>query len=164
MASAIGLAVRALVWTAGAIATLLLLSSLVITVYAVVMRYVFNAPLLWSDELTGYLLVALVMLGAAEAYRKGDHIGVDLLSSKARGRLKRLLAGFAHVAVLAVSVVIGYSAWESVLFARAFGSFSPGALEIETWIPQAPMILGAALLGVTALARLLGLLKAPDAP
>ena len=43
-----------LVWLCGALSTLLILVAFAITLYAVFMRYVINAPLLWSDEITGW--------------------------------------------------------------------------------------------------------------
>ena len=50
--------------------------------------------------------------------------------------------------------LLGWSAWKSIAFARAFGSYSVGYIEIETWIPQVPMLAGAFLLIVAAAARL----------
>ena len=52
-----------------------------------------------------------------------------------------------------LAAIIGWSAWESILFARAFGSYSVGYIEIETWIPQVPLVFGAILLGLAAIAR-----------
>lgn len=145
-----------LVWLCGALSTLLILVALVVTVYAIVMRYVFERPLLWVDELTGYGLVALIMLGMAEAYRRGDHIGIDLLTGRVQGRARRGLAAWADAAVLGFAVVLGWSTWDAISFARAFGSYSAGHIEIETWIPQVPLLIGAVLLGLLAAARLLG--------
>lgn len=148
---------RAAFWPArlgGLLATLLILFLLGLTVYAVVQRYLLGAPLLWSDELTGYLLVALVMAGAAEAYRRGDHIAIDLLSGKLRGPAARLAALWADLAVLAAAVAIGWSAWDAVAFARAFGSYPPGEMAVPTWVLQLPLVIGAGLLALTALARL----------
>lgn len=140
----------------GILATLLILFLLGLTAYAVAQRYLLNAPLLWSDELTGYLLVALIMCGASEAYRRGDHIAIDLVTGKAGSKLARVIGAWSDLAVLAVSVVLGWSAWEAISFARSFGSYSSGEIEIATWIPQIPLLIGALLLGLTALSRLLG--------
>lgn len=145
-----------LVWLGGAISTLLILTTLVITIYAIFNRYVLNAPLLWADELIGYLLVALVMLGTAEAYRRNDHIAIDLLSSKARGVPALILAVVSDLSVLAFAAVLGLSTWEAVTFAYSFGSYSSGSIEIETWIPQSPLLAGAALLAVAAVEKLIG--------
>lgn len=148
-------AVNALVWACGALSTVMILFTLAVVIYAIVQRYVLNTPLLWGDELIGYVLVATIMFGAAEALHRNDHIAIDLLSSRVGPRTATILSLWADLAVIAFAVVLGWSTWEAVTFAYDFGSYSSGYIEIATWIPQSPMLLGAALLGLTALTRLL---------
>ncbi len=139
----------------GAISSLLILTILTLVIYSIVQRYILNTPLKWGDEMLGYLLVASVMLGAAEALRRGDHIAIDLVSARAGARARKHLNLFSDLAVIAFAIVLGVSTWESVSFAYAFGSYSPGYLEVATWIPQLPMFAGALLLGLVSFARLL---------
>lgn len=143
-----------LTWLGGVLATLLILIVFAIVVYAVFQRYVIDRSLMWADEMTGYLLVTLIMLGCAEALRKGDHIAIDLASSFAGPRLASTLHVIGNLAVIVFALIMGWSAWHSISFARAFGSYSVGYIEIQTWIPMLPMMLGAALLLIAALARL----------
>ncbi|MEQ8346398.1 MAG: TRAP transporter small permease [Sneathiellaceae bacterium] len=148
---------RAIAWpvrAGGALATLLILFLLGLTAWAVAQRYLLGSPLLWSDELTGHLLVALVMAGAAEAYRRGDHIAIDLLTGRLGPRGALAVGLWSDLAVLATALVLGSSAWDAVSFARSFGSYPPGEIQVPTWILQAPLIVGAALLALTALSRL----------
>ena len=152
-ASALLRAVEALVRLGGALATLMILAIFGLVCVAVANRYILGAPIQWADELIGYLLVATIMLGAAEALRRDSHIAIDLLSSKLGGRGQFLLGAFGNLAVFTLAAIIGWSAWESILFARAFGSYSVGYIEIETWIPQVPLVFGAILLGLAAIAR-----------
>lgn len=142
--------VTGLVRLCGALSTALILVIFVQIVVAVTRRYVFNSPLQWSDEMIGYLLVTLVMLGAAEAMRRGDHIAIDLLSNKLGPGMARLQRGFASLSIMAFSAIVGLSIWDSIAFARSFGSYSVGYIEIETWIPQVPVVIGMALLFLTA--------------
>lgn len=145
-----------IVWLGGAISTVLILTAFALTIYAVFNRYVLNAPLLWADELIGYCLVAIVMFGAAEAYRRNDHIAIDLLASKASGKAAISLAAISDLAVLAFAAVLGLSTWEAVTFAYSFGSYSSGSIEIATWIPQSPLLAGSALFALAALEKLVG--------
>ena len=57
-----------------------------VTAFSVFRRYVLGSPLTWTDELSGFLVVAIVMLGAAEVLRRGEHVSVDILSERAIGR------------------------------------------------------------------------------
>ena len=40
-------------------------------------------------------------------------------------------------------------------FAYGFGSYSVGYIEIQTWIPQVPVLIGCVLLALMALVRLI---------
>lgn len=63
----------------------LLVGSLVVTVVVisiqVIMRYVFNASLSWSEELTRYIFIWQIWLGTSIGFREGKHIKVELLQS-----------------------------------------------------------------------------------
>lgn len=144
------------VWIGGALSAVLILSTLGLTAYSVFMRYVLSRPPVWVDELIGYLLVALVSLGVAEAYRRGNHISIDLLTERLSRRNARLRWIWSDLCVLGFSVVLGLSTWDTIEFSRSFGSYSSGAIEIQTWIPQVPMLIGSGLLGLFAVARLIG--------
>jgi TRAP-type C4-dicarboxylate transport system permease small subunit len=48
----------------------------------ILFRYVFNAPLVWTEELARYLYVWACWLGAAVALRRGNHIVVALVTDR----------------------------------------------------------------------------------
>ena len=135
-------ALYGLVWLCGALSALLIIFILGVVTYAVIQRYVLGTPLLWGDEFVGYVLVAIVMLGTAEALRKGDHIAIDLLTSRAGKFGSHVLAAWSDLAVLAFAIVLGWSSWIAIVFAYDFGEYSSGYIEIQTWIPQLPMLIG----------------------
>ncbi len=58
----------------------------------VVARYVFHAPLIWSDELASIVFLWLAMLGAAIALQRGSHMRLSYLVDRlppAAGRWRR---------------------------------------------------------------------------
>lgn len=148
-----------LAWLGGLVSAALILAILGLTAVAVTMRYGFNDPLLITDEAVGFLVVATVMFGAAEALRRGDHINIDILTDKAPPRLRRWLDIFAYLAVLGFSIVLLLSAWHTVSFSLDFEAYSTGALEMPLWIPQSTMLVGASLLGLVAFAKVVALLR-----
>lgn len=83
--------VRRLAAVGIALAAFTLIASMLLITYAVVMRYFLNQPPAWVDELVGYLLVAAVMLAAADALLQGEHIAVDILTERlgVRGKKSR---------------------------------------------------------------------------
>ena len=140
---------------AGMLSSLLIFVSFCLMIFAIFQRYFLNTPLKWGDEMLGYLLVAIVMSGVAEALRRGDHVAIDLLTSFFGLKVRALLTYLSYTAVLAFAVIFGISADEVVRFSYGFGSFSPGYLEAPMWIPQSTMIAGSVLLGLGALAGLI---------
>ena len=145
-------------------AAVLVLVSLAIVGYSVVMRYVLNTPVTWVDELTGFLVVGIVMLGAADALRRGDHISVDLLTTRLHGGARRIAAIWWMIAVLLVSAALIYSGEIMVRFSHEFEMYSEGYLELPMWIPQSVLLAGAVLLALMAVGRIFSLLtgRAPD--
>src|SRR5580704_2829169 len=73
---AIGRIVEMLAGVLVAVETLILFAG-------VVARYVFHAPLIWSDELASILFLWLAMLGAVVAYRRVEHMRMDALIDRA---------------------------------------------------------------------------------
>lgn len=146
----------------GGVATLL--AATLAVLYSVVMRYFVGQPQTWSDELIGFLTVATVMLGAAEASRRNDHVEVDLLTARAGPRMRRVAALWACVAVLAVAGVLLAGGWEMVAFSRMTGRLSEGYLEAPLWIPQLAVPVGMAALIVVTVVRTIRLLRGPAGP
>ena len=139
---------------AGVLSSLLIFVSFCLMIFAIFQRYFLNTPLKWGDEMLGYLLVAIVMSGVAEALRRGDHVAIDLLTSFFGIKIRALLTYLSYTAVLAFAVIFGISADEVVRFSYGFGSYSPGYLEAPMWIPQSTMVAGSILLGLGAIAGL----------
>lgn len=142
-----------------ALAAIALLASLALIVYSVVMRYGVNRPAAWVDELVGYLLVACVMLAAADALFHGEHIAVDILTERlgARGKRLTLLAGL--VAVGASAGLLAYEGWDMVSFSRMVGLLSNGYLAVPMWIPQLLVPVGAVLLALAAISGFVDALR-----
>ena len=130
--------------------------------YSVLMRYLFNHPQTWTDELSGYLLVLIVMMGLAEALRRGDHIGVDLLTGRLSEKGRRLIEIWGMLAVIAFSTILLTSSWQMVAFSYSVGLISDGYVEAPMWIPQSTQLIGFSLLILAAVNRLIQLLTGFD--
>jgi TRAP-type C4-dicarboxylate transport system permease small subunit len=123
-----------------------LLLSLGLIGWAVVMRYVFNAAPIWVDEVVGFLLVAIVLLAAAQTFRRGEHIGVDLLVGRLAPTGKRWALGWAAVVTACVALVLIVNGVETAMLARMLGLLTEGHLEWPTWWLMMLMPVGGALL------------------
>jgi TRAP-type C4-dicarboxylate transport system permease small subunit len=139
----------------GAVAALAILAVLGLTAVNVVGRYVFSAPLRGAEEATGYLVVAMVMFGAAEAYRRGDHIRIDLLTERLGLGGVRAVEVLSHVAVGLFAANLLRTGLHTVEFSHRFGAYSPGYLEMPMWIPQTALVVGGGLLLAMAVLNLI---------
>jgi TRAP-type C4-dicarboxylate transport system permease small subunit len=141
----------------GAVSAALILVVLAITAISVFNRYVLGKPLIGVDEATGFLVVAIVMFGAAETLRRGDHIRIDLLLDRAGPATRWWLELWSLASVIVFSVLLLIAAWHTVMFSRAFGAYSSGYLSLPMWIPQSTMVIGAVLLLMASIAATLRL-------
>jgi TRAP-type mannitol/chloroaromatic compound transport system permease small subunit len=84
--------------------------------YEVIARYFFNAPTIWSFDVTFMLYGTLFMLGAAYALHKGAHIRTDFFWEKWSVKTKGIIDSVAYIvfffpALLMFLFVSGHEAW-----------------------------------------------------
>lgn len=61
----------------GKIASFIILILIAVLMYEVLSRYLFDAPTKWSNEISQYLLVGVVMLGGGYCLADKEHVRVD---------------------------------------------------------------------------------------
>ena len=88
------------------VAACLVLACIGILFSGVVGRYVFNSPLVWSDELASILFLWLAMIGSVIALKRGEHMRMTALLSKMSDHKKvyfetlGVLACFFYLAII----------------------------------------------------------------
>jgi C4-dicarboxylate transporter, DctQ subunit len=139
---------------AAALSAIGVLASLALIAWSVVMRYAFNRAPVWVDDVVGFMLVGVVMLGAAQVLRRGDHIGVDLLTSRLPPRARRWADAWSAAAVLAASLILVVNGWRTAMFARQLGIIAEGRVEVPVYWLQLLLPLGGLLMALVALEAL----------
>jgi TRAP-type C4-dicarboxylate transport system permease small subunit len=108
-----------------AIAALVGLLTLV-TFAQVVSRYVFDDPLIWSEEAARYLFVWVTMVGVALGVREGGHYGLDIVLKRFPAMLRAVAGAVAAVVVLAfLAVLLVTGAQETQLAATQYSATLP---------------------------------------
>lgn len=93
-----------------AVLTLFLL--VIITIAAVIMRYCFNMPLQWTEELSGLLMIWVVMFGAVVAERDNTHLSIPFLADALTQRRQRVLTLFVSLISILLLIIMAWSAWK----------------------------------------------------
>lgn len=86
------------------------MAALVVNVlWQVASRYLLNDPSSFTEEIARFLLLWIGLLGGCYAYRRGSHLGLDIVTERFAGPARRLSRAFVLlVAVLFALVVLGY--------------------------------------------------------
>ena len=78
----------------------------------VILRYVFNSGITWSEEMSRYLFVYMVFLGAIGALKDNQHLGVDMLVKKLPQSIKRVVYVISNLLVLFVLYLVLDGSWK----------------------------------------------------
>ncbi|MBI4185937.1 MAG: TRAP transporter small permease [Chloroflexi bacterium] len=133
---------------------------MILVLVEVVARYFFRHPFGLADEISAYMLVALIFIGTAYTWRAKGHITVDIvvsrLPAKVQKRLKlvTLIIATAFVPVLIKSY---YSLWAN---SHKYGERSGHWLRVPLEWPQLTMLIGVILLFIMMIIDLVRTIKA----
>lgn len=86
-----------------------LIGMVALSVYNVISRYVFNAALLWADEVAVFSMIALAFLGAIVSTWRDSHIRMDILSNLLPANMQWLLQ------IVQQLVIAGLCGWVTTL-------------------------------------------------
>ena len=90
-----------------AVCAAIILAIVVVVFGSVVFRYVLATPLGWTEEVARLGLVWVTFLGAYLAFRRGAHIGIDLVVARMPARVRQRLGLVANLLMaLAIAVLI----------------------------------------------------------
>ena len=123
----------------------------VILLAGVISRYIFNAPLAWSDELASILFLWLAMLGAVIALRRDEHMRLTTFLGMMSPRRRAWVETLSVVVIVVFAVLMLQPAYEHAV--DQWIVMSP-ALEWHDGFRVAAIGVGCVLLLLIALARL----------
>jgi tripartite ATP-independent transporter DctM subunit len=116
----------------------------------VVARYVFNHPLVWSDELASILFLWLAMLGAVIAFRRDEHMRMTAAVGSLPAPTRVTFDLFATCAALAFLLLI---AWPAYQYAQEETFITTPALGLNNAWRAAALPSGIMLMAVFAALR-----------
>jgi TRAP-type transport system small permease protein len=124
----------------------------ILIILQVISRFVINFPLTWSEELSRYLMIYIVFLGAGLAMRHNNLISIELLPELLSGRKRKVVI----ILVMIISIL-----FFAILFKQGIDMLgmvkmqsSPG-LQLSMSIPYASIPIGSFVLAINSLAVIL---------
>jgi tripartite ATP-independent transporter DctM subunit len=137
----------ALLAVSDAAAAILLAADLLVVCGSVLLRYLFNAPVEWSDDVARGLMVGSSFFGAASAVARAENLGVAFFVNRLPAGIRRVVDAVGGVLVV---VIAGYVAFNAVKLGWiTTGQTSGSGLPLE-WTFY-PMGIGALLMTIFAL-------------
>ena len=103
---------RVLFLAASAFSGLCVAALVLITAAAVFARYILGMPIAWTEEVSGLLMIWIVMVGAIACEANRQHLTIDLLEVALRPRLRRVLVILVALASIALLVFMAWQAWK----------------------------------------------------
>ena len=129
------------------IATCILLLSVMslIVIVQVFSRYLFTYSFVWAEELVRYLMIWMVMIGAALVQSRNDHIRIDFFPMLAGPRGRRVMETGFRLCTLIFLVILLFKGIRIAYFNRLFES---SGLRITMFWPMLALPLGAIMMGI----------------
>ncbi|TXL72309.1 TRAP transporter small permease [Vineibacter terrae] len=135
-----------------------LIAITLIVTYDVIARFI-GHPTIWATEISGYLLIAVAVLGAADTLRRNEHFAMTLLVDTLRGQVRRWvsLAAWCVVLLLVAGLVLGIAAL--IANSARFGLRSYTILQVPLILPQIVLLVGFAILALALAGRVIALVR-----
>jgi tripartite ATP-independent transporter DctM subunit len=130
-----------------ATAAILLVADLLVVCGSVLLRFLFNAPVEWADDVARGLMVGSSFFGAASALARSENLGVAFFIDKLPAGIRRVIDS---IGALLVAVVAGYVAFNALKLGwLTTGQTSGSGLPLE--LTFYPMGVGALFMTIFAI-------------
>ena len=130
---------------------LLMVTMIVVINSLVVTRYAFSYSPSWTEEITRYAMIWLVMLGAGVLTLFDDHIGLNMVVEKLPPRARCLQRLMVHTFVCGIAFLM---AWRGFEFAWGLKGVISPALQRSMAIPAFSVPVGATIIVVFSAVRM----------
>jgi TRAP-type C4-dicarboxylate transport system permease small subunit len=129
-------------WTCKIASEVALIVMLVLIAVDIVTRSLFNFSLEVSDEVGGYMLVAIAFLSLSACHVNHSFHEVEFVQARLTARARALSHLVFGLLSLAASLLLAWQFVRLEMSSWRFGDVAPTYLSTPLWRPQLPMALG----------------------
>ena len=116
--------------------------------YEVVLRYFFDSPTIWVQEVSVYLFMWTMLTGASYTLMIGKHVRIDLVFDHFPPKAQCALDVVTSVVGMIFCAAVAQQAYEMIAASVKFGKVSATILRTPMWLLQLPLFLGYLLLAL----------------
>lgn len=125
------------------LAAIFLMGTTILVMANIISRYFLKTGLYWSEEVATGFFVWSVFIGASAAFKKGQHIGIDIIVSKLSGKKRDLANVLIDIVVL---IVIGFITFFSILYVKTSYNKPTPVLGVTSAYISSSIIVGFSLM------------------
>ena len=120
----------------GYLASALFIAIGFIVSYEVVMRYVFNSPTVWVNEISRFLQIWATYLDLTYSFHKNDFIRITVIYDKVGEKGKRILDLISAIFILIFSIFVVYYGWLIAHDSLKVGRTSSTILDVPSFLTE----------------------------
>ncbi|MEO4042791.1 TRAP transporter small permease subunit [Hoeflea sp. CAU 1731] len=132
----------------GLLAGILTFAVMCLVVANALLRFIFNAPIAGTLELTESALPLMIFLSLALTQLKGEHIKVVLLTQHFQAPLQRFVKVIAMLLGALLFAWAAYAGWNMAMKSFAIGELERGSIRFPIWPVKFAVFFGLALLAI----------------
>ena len=137
------------------LSSLAMLSIVGLILVEIVLRTLFHTSTLISDEYSGYMMVATIMMGVSYTFAQGSHIRITIITERLHGRAAQ---GLDLIVTLVALALCSYALYHSLWMVQDTFSYrilADSLSETPLYIPQVMIPVGFLLLEMQLVAHFL---------
>lgn len=129
--------------------------------FQVIMRFVFNNSLSWSEELGKFLFVWISWLGISIGHRENEHIRISMLTDKLPYKANKLMDAAAEIILIVICAITFYYSVKLMFIQK---TIPYAGIKISTAWGYLSLVIGCGLMIVRALIYLVKDIQAISNP
>jgi TRAP-type C4-dicarboxylate transport system permease small subunit len=110
-----------------------------ITLANVVIRYLTDQSIAWTEEISGFLMFLMTMVAASSAFLRERHVRIEYFAESGSSERQRRLAWFSAVTVMLMFLIMGAlgvrMAWDEYRFEETSPGIGIPKWWYSVWLP-----------------------------
>lgn len=137
---------------------LTMLAVVIMLTINVILRFFFSSGISWSEEFIRYGIIWITFIGSAICFRRGIHVGIDLLMESLGEKNKKILSLIINILSIILMLLLIKYGMDLVIFSVETGQLM-GALQFKMYWVYIAIPVGALLSLIHLLIQTYGMIK-----